>query len=364
MSLPALLLAASTAQAEQVGVLILAHGGTSRWNQAVQDTVAAAGLTDPTQIAFGMGMHPEEGEQLQQAVDALERAGVSRIIAVPLLISSASEVMRQYQYLLGLRDHGPWEAHVRPVTHRVPIVLTQPLDDDPVVADVLVERAAALSRNPSEETVVLIAHGPTSEDDNAHWLAAMERLAAAVRTAGHFRAVLSVTMRDDAPEPVQAEATRRMRELIERENRLGRTLVVPLLLASGGVEAKIPQRLQGLSFAYTGQALLPHPKLAQWIAGRVRAAAASPSAAHRPMRRPFDSRHGLPSTWLGTGWPWARSGFRPADAQKSAMGFPRRGSGRLRLARDPERSRRDACGAPLALDEPLCYNTVVQHARH
>ncbi len=284
LSLPVVLLAAAPARAEELGVLVLAHGGTARWNHAVQDTVADARLPYPTQIAFGMGMHPGEAQQLQQAVDALERQGVSRIIAVPLLISSASEVMRQYQYLLGLQDHGPWEAHVRPVTHRVPVTLTDPLDDDPAVADVLVERAAALSRNPAEETVVLIAHGPNSDEDNARWLAVMERLAQQVRTEGRFRSVIPMTMRDDAPQPVQAEATRRMRQVIQEESRAGRALVVPLLLASGGVEAKIPQRLHGLHYAYAGQALLPHPKLAQWIAGRVHAAAASPSG-QAPRRR-------------------------------------------------------------------------------
>ena len=270
------LLPAASLRAEEVGVLILAHGGSGRWNQAVQQTVAEAQLTYPTQITFGMGMHPQEVQDLQRAVQALEQQGVSRLVVVPLLISSASEVMRQFQYLLGLRDHGPWEAQVKPIERHVPVVMTGPLDDDPVVAEVLLERASNLSQTPAEESIVLVAHGPNSDEDNLQWLAVMDRLARRVKELGHFRAVIPVTMRDDAPKPVQEEATRRMRELIRLQSERGRTLVVPLLLANGGVETKIPERLEGLRYVYQGQALLPHPKLAQWIANRVRAAADSP----------------------------------------------------------------------------------------
>ena len=263
--------------ADGVGVLILAHGGSGRWNQLVTETVAKANLSEPTQIAFGMGMHPQEVRAIQQAVDELQQHHVSRIVVVPLLISSSSEVMRQFEYLLRLRDHGPWEAHVKPVTVRLPITMTQPLDDDPVVSDVLLERAQRLSQIPEQEAVVVVAHGPTTDEDNVRWLEVMQRLAARMKEQGHFRAVMPVTMRDDAPTPVQEQATRQMRELVRQSSTQGRTLVVPLLLATGGIEDKIPKRLHGLIYTYQATALLPHPKLSQWIASRVRLSSAEPS---------------------------------------------------------------------------------------
>ena len=48
-----------------------------------------------------------------------------------------------------------------------------------------------------------------------------------------------------------------------------RALVVPLLIASGGIEQKIPKLLSGLPYAYDGEALLPNPKLSRWIARQV-----------------------------------------------------------------------------------------------
>lgn len=255
-----------------VGVLILAHGGSPAWNDTVRQTVADAALPHPTEIAFGMGMHGTEVADLQAAVDRLEMAGVARIIAVPLLVSSASEVMRQYEYLLGVRPDGPWQEGIAPIQVRVPVAMTRPLDDDPVLVEVLADRAAGVSQAPDEETVVLIAHGPNDEADNARWLEALGRIGAALRQRGGFQAVVPVTMRDDAPEPVRAAATQQMREAVASAGRQGRAVVVPVLIAAGGIEHKIPQRLDGLDFAFQRQGLLPHPKMSQWIATQVQAA--------------------------------------------------------------------------------------------
>ena len=269
-----------------IGVLVLAHGGSARWNRLVQETVEQAKLGHPTAIAFGMGMHPHEVRGLQQAIDTLEARGVDRIIIVPLLVSSASEVMRQFQYLLGVHDHGPWEDHTKPVSLRVPVIITQPLDDDPVVAEVLFDRARELSHAPQEETVVVVAHGPISDEDNAHWLAAMGRVAKQIQEMGHFRAVIPVTMRDDASKPVRDAAIRQMRAIIREQSQQGRTLVVPRLLANGGIESMIPKRLNRLHYVYRGRTLLPHAKLAQWIAHQV--ATATLSAPRTDARAAMD----------------------------------------------------------------------------
>ena len=200
------------------GVLILAHGGSAKWNNAVRQTVGAARLAHPTQIAFGMGMHGGEVEALQRAVDALSADGVRRIVAVPLLVSSHSEVMRQYEYLLGAREHGPWEHHAKPIHAAVPIDITRPLNDDPAVAEVLLDRAREVSRQPGQETVVLVAHGPNEEQDNARWLQSMQRVAGEVQGAGGFHAVIPVTMRDDAEPSIQEAATHHMRALVEESS--------------------------------------------------------------------------------------------------------------------------------------------------
>ncbi len=252
-----------------VGVLVLAHGGSSRWNHTVEQAVQTAHLPYPTATAFGMAMEPDEVQRIQRAVDRLQQQGVHRLIVVPLLVSSFSEVMRQFQYVLGLAPRGPWQEHIQPVRLQVPVVMTLPLDDDPVVSEILLERALALSQAPTQENVVLVAHGPVSDEDNTQWLAVMNRLAQRVQHAGHFRAVVAATLRDDAPDSVQAQAARELRELVQAQSQQGRTLVIPLLLAQGGIEQKIPKYLNHVAYVYTGEPLLPHPKLSQWIEAQV-----------------------------------------------------------------------------------------------
>jgi len=267
----AALVMCATAQAaeERIGILVMAHGGDNRWNGTVRKTVRQAKLDAPTEVALGMGMHPGEIRELREAVNRLERKGVARIAVVPLLVSSHSEVFRQYEYLLGLRPQAEWPEAGPPLRLEVPVVMGPALDGSAQVAQILLERAKDLSRRPAEETVVLIAHGPVSDEDNRRWLTAMQQLAASVQQQGGFRAVLSATMRDDAPKAVKEQAERQIREVVARAGEGGRALVVPLLLAPGGVEKKIPKILTGLAYVYNGETLLPHPKVVEWLRQQV-----------------------------------------------------------------------------------------------
>lgn len=289
-----------TGAAVNRGVLLLAHGGDPSWDARVHAVAADAGSRYPVEVALGMASK----RTIQEAIDRLEARGVTEIVAVPLFVSSHSSVVAATEYLLGIRaeappdlaifarmDHGsgghgahetPPAAHghagadapaldpTTPVRRRVPIRMTRALDDDPLVADILVDRATAISHDPSKEVVVLVAHGPVPDDDNARWLDHMGRLAALVRERIPFARVDYLTVRDDAGEPVRAAAAAELRAVVNRGRSEGRrVLVVPLLLAYGGIEAGIRTRLEGLEFTMSPQALLPDARVARWIVDRV-----------------------------------------------------------------------------------------------
>ena len=188
-----------------IGVLVLAHGGSQEWDDTVRQAVRDAQLPVPTMAAFGMGMHPQELVQLQQAVDLLEQQGVQRLVVVPLLVSSHSEVFRQYEYLFGIRQQAEWPEAGPPIRRHASIIMGTPLDDHPVVADVLADRAVSLSETPAHETVVLVAHGPNGDRDNARWLEAMEHVAKLLKERSGFLRVVTVTMRDDATGSVKRD---------------------------------------------------------------------------------------------------------------------------------------------------------------
>ena len=280
------LLAAPAASAQD-GILLLAHGGRPQWNDNVNALAASLDAEMPVEVAFGMATRAA----IQGAVDRLVARGVARIVAVPLFVSSHSTVITSTEFLLGLRQdrpaalarfatmsHGHGGGHgahdgagpdpraLDPVVSPVPIVMTAALNAHPLVAAILASRASSLSTDPARESVILVAHGPVSDEDNARWLADMKRLAEQMAARASFASIDWLTVRDDAPAPVRDRATAELRALVERRSSEGRrVLVVPLLLTFGGIEQGIRERLAGLDYVMASQGLLPDDRLREWV---------------------------------------------------------------------------------------------------
>jgi sirohydrochlorin ferrochelatase len=271
------------------GVLLLAHGGDPAWNAEVESLRVRVDSAAPAELALGMA----DPAALQAAVDRLEGRGVSRIVAVPLFVHSRSEVMDQTRYALGLADkpsevmreaaermkhmkmppgmpmHRMPSFSLERVRLKVPIFMAAAIDSDPFVSRVLLDRAKALSRDPGRETVVLVAHGPVDDADVPAWMESLAAHAEAVRAGGPFGAAVFGVLRDDAPPPVRARAVAALRALVSAASaRGGRALVVPVLIARGG--------LAGLDFAWSGEALMPHDGFDAWVLSRASSAAAPP----------------------------------------------------------------------------------------
>ena len=274
------------ANAAKPGVLLLAHGGKPEWNNEVKNLATQVNGTLPVEVAFGMASK----RNMDEAIRRLIARGVQQIIAVPLFVSSHSSVITSTEYLLGLRAKAPPELAVfarmdhahggsshamtmdasfdptSPIKSPVPVQMTAALNRHPLVAEILLERARSISIEPKSEVVVIVAHGPVSDDDNAKWLADMHSLVERMRGAGSFKLIEYLTVRDDAPEDVRARATAELRTLVERGTGDGnRVLVVPLLLSYGGIELGIKKRLEGLSYTMSSQGLLPDKRLAEWV---------------------------------------------------------------------------------------------------
>jgi sirohydrochlorin cobaltochelatase len=289
-------------QPERVGVLLLAHGGKPEWNERVHAIASAVDARQPTEVAFGMATRPN----IQAAIDRLQARGVTRIVAVPLFVSSHSSVITSTEYLLGLRsemppdlkifarmshgtgghgghgdgDHGSASHHspednTRPVIARVPISITPALNDHPLVAAILADRAKEISRDPSAEALILVAHGPVPEADNEKWLKDMGELAKSISGQVRFKSSDYLTVRDDAPKPIRDAATEALRELVSRRTAEGsRVLVVPLLLSYGGIEEGIRKRLEGLEYEMARHALIPDDRIVTWVNMMVKEATA------------------------------------------------------------------------------------------
>lgn len=292
----------------KIGVLVLAHGGNENWNKTINKTIEPLKKNYAVEVAFGMA----DPNTMQAGIDKLESKGVDKIVVVPLFISSFSPIIRQTEYLLGLRkeladepmimDHssmnhsnihnsentseGTNETHaehntnhtihhqnqkteLQPLNFKAKIFLTKALDDHPLVTKIIVDRIKELSKSPKNETVILVAHGPNDENDNKNWVKAMENIAGHLREqfngeAG-FRNIFCFTVRDDAPKEIYETAKENLRSLVRQASKDGKVIVVPLLLAKGGVEKGIVKRLEGLNYEWNGKTLLPDSNITKFI---------------------------------------------------------------------------------------------------
>ena len=279
--------AAFAAERHPYGILLLAHGGAERWNTNVTELASGIDREVPTEVAFGMAQR----SAIQTAIDRLQERGVQRIVAVPLFVSSHSSVITSTEYLLGLRKSAPPElalfaqmshghgAHgghgdhnaadpdaTKPVKTSVPIKMTDALNDHPVVAEILTTRLQSLSKNPANEVVIVVAHGPVADDENAKWLADMSAIVKVMTKLRSFHRIESMTVRDDAPEPIRSAAAAELRSRVEQAARDGkRVIIAPLLIAYGGIERGIHKRLEGLTYEMPTEGLLPDARLAGWV---------------------------------------------------------------------------------------------------
>lgn len=286
--LSAALAAPAPARAAGTGILLLAHGGDQHWNTEVADIAAHLNA----ELALGMA----DLGALQSAVTRLEKSGAKRVAVVPLFVHSRSEVLDQTRYALGLstspspvfRDavaamtrssmnpahhHHSMSFTLDQVKTKAKLALAPALDDHPLVADVLARRAKALSKAPKKETVLLVGHGPVDEAANRAWLETMTLQAGRVKKAGGYREVRALTIRDDSPRAVKEPALAALRDAVAAAKRDGgRAIVVPYLIARGGIESHITDALKGLDYAWDGRALCPDPAIETILKQRARAA--------------------------------------------------------------------------------------------
>lgn len=293
--------AVATAQeAAPVGTIIVAHGGGPTWDAQVLRIAELAETGGPVGVSFLMGSGAAE-HRFQEVAERLEAEGVSRIVVVPMLMSSHSSHYQQIRYLAGETEeltevmrHHLEMAGIERADVDVPVVLTRAIDDSRAAADVLAARALELAEDPAGQALFLIGHGPNSAEAYAEWMRNLRPVAERVKQRTGFLNVMVGLVRDDAPAPVRAEAVADIRETIQLQHlATGReVVVVPVLISTGSVSReKIPADIAGLPVVYDGQALLPHPGLARWVEERTREGAEMAPAVPAPPPTPPGQRH-------------------------------------------------------------------------
>jgi sirohydrochlorin ferrochelatase len=295
---------------EDVGVVVLAHGSDYHWNETMRRAVTPLAGRYKVEPAFSMA----DPQVIERAVRRLEGRG-ARFIVVLRVFGLATSFRADVERLIGLDveggspaapagaaghgQHGGHGSGPPSLRLRSSALLTTVggLEDHPLFAQALLDRARALSRDPSRETVVLVAHGDGDDEVDGHWRDVLASLAAQMRAGGGFRAVEVATWREDWPEK-RAPAVAVIRAVVEEAARDGgRAIVVPARTLGQGPERWL---LEGLSFEL-GEGFAPHPLFARWAEELVAEAVAAVSAAPEPARRSVKEGAGRPPGPLAVG---------------------------------------------------------------
>lgn len=262
------------------GILVLAHGKSNHnhdrvpllqssvkneWDNTILEMVGEASLQIPypVEVAFGMW----DQMSFQEGVTLLANQSVCELIVVPLFISDHSEVIRAQKYQFHITDTNPLPFDPGRVTIPTSIqrvIFKSALNDDSHLSMIIANRANAISQDPMREDLILVAHGPNEDEDDLLWTKDLSTHASRITTP--FHNIHLLTLRDDAPEEIRGRKTKELQDMVKKsieENRI--PLIVPILLAPGGIEGGLKERLQGLKYTLSPKMLAPDEHLVEWI---------------------------------------------------------------------------------------------------
>ncbi|MDP6435652.1 MAG: hypothetical protein QF790_03465 [Gammaproteobacteria bacterium] len=245
------------------GILILAHGFGDHGDQVLREQMLGTGTEVPISFAFGMSMMMSD--HIQLGLDDLTDSGVRDIVVIPAVSTRHNTLKRQWDYVFALQDE-PEYASVPRVSSNARLHFAKPLEDHPLVGEIIADYSAEISQNPPVEEVIIVGHGPVDAGDNQQQLDMMNNLADYVRESADYAAVHVATLQDDAPVEVRRANVNRLRELITKASEAGRnTLVVTNLLGTRMVQSSLRRDLRGLGYRFNFKGLIQHDNFIEWI---------------------------------------------------------------------------------------------------
>lgn len=254
--------------ASQIGVVIMPHGSTQPWNDAVESTIQPLMEKYPIEMAYGMS----DPYIIQDAVSRLEQRGIRRIVFVRMYALD-HQMKPTTDYILGLTEHAPADGHgsghsqtsVAPPQVRTATLFSTfgGYEQNQEIALVLHKRIAELSKDPRNETVLLLAHGEATDEGNDKWLAVMSQNIDRLRQDPHcakLKTIRALTVREDWPKE-REKAVAGVRATIEEASKHGRVLVIANRLYGSGPYKSM---LKGLTYEINEKGLVD-PVLTDWL---------------------------------------------------------------------------------------------------
>ena len=252
-----------------IGILILSHGVGENSDRMMKDAMAPIASEKPTAIGFGMAMM--KSSHLQSAVDDLVARGATTIILVQNGVTTEYNTLtRQWKYIFDLGEESTYLEVPQVQADGVRFVMTPPLGDHPIITEILYDHAKEVSKNPSNELLVIVGHGPEDTEDNIPDLEAISMHADRIRAKNEFVDVKIINLQDDAIPPIRKSNVKKLRRWIKKADDEGQdVIVVAIAAASHGVQQHIIQDLRGLNYTFAEKGMSEHPRFIEFLVDQI-----------------------------------------------------------------------------------------------
>ena len=272
----------------ETGILVLSHGVGENSDRLVRNAYLPMARTTPVAIGFGMSMM--SSTHLQAAVDDLRAAGARRIILVDEGTTTRfNSLTRHWQYIFGMNPESSYMDVPKVKAPGVKFLWAGHFNDHPLITEMLYDAARSVSRDPANEVLIIVGHGPEDAADNVPDLTILQAHVDRLKAKKQFADVRLINLQDDAIVPVRESNVRKLRAWIQQATKSGRkVVVVPIAAASHGVQVHIKTDLRGLQYTFAEKGLIENPRFMQWVDSVIKTAQSAETgpAQTRPPERP------------------------------------------------------------------------------
>ncbi len=242
---------------KRFGMLWIAHGSRDpKWVAGLDDAWEAvrSGWDGPAFLSF---LELVDGRLIQDGINALEEAGVTDLIIVPMFVSSGSTHTEEIAWALGIIPTTYHETDMERLNVHSNVHWVGPMDEDEKIISIIRERAQAITIDPANEILLMIGHGSEVLPFENAWRRQLHRFGQRLRdeigfSSYEFATIMPLTVRQKVESLNQSAPERTV-------------VAIPIFISPGYYTAKkIPGLLEGLNCRYTGDTLLPDLRVAEW----------------------------------------------------------------------------------------------------
>lgn len=264
--------------ADKAGILLLEHGGNQAYNEGAEklrDSVrASTGV--PVELGYVCCVTWGVSGSMQYAVDKLEAQGINKIVVIPCFNNKENTaLLSRAAYILGLAPKPPKPADremmgepINFAKANATFYFSDGWLDSPLIADILLDRAKELSKNPKEETLFVIDHGATYDWEIATYDKAIKALVEQVKKKSPYKRVIMNYFRDDAEKDIKGKQLNEIKIQLTEASKDSKVLVVwPMVQNIRSIQpgGKWLKYLNGYDFVYTSKGIGEHPNMVKWI---------------------------------------------------------------------------------------------------